>query len=472
MTVLMCFVVWFSYAFFISAGTLTKAPSFTRFHEVQARAFMNGRLDLSKKLSPSYVEQNPEWDMSPYKGKRYMYFGPAPAVVMVLVKSLGGPSSMPDQIVAVVFACMRFGFCAALMFLCWRRYLPTMPAGFVFAGLCVLAWGTPVSFMLGRAAVYEASIFACQAFVAAGLYCSLQTIRQDGWRCALFASLCGTALGFAVASRLTVVPAAGVVALATALVLLPDTSPWRSRRRRFVAVCAPLLVCVIAMGMFNAARFDSPFESGQRHSHTIQTPDKAHPRYVAANLYNYFLRAPDVSSEFPFIRVPWRIENPLPEWLNNPRGSYFTEPMIGLPYVLPFGVFALFGLTTVIRALLRLRKRAAEPDDVTAGTDLALLGSFAMTVLPTLPLLVYFAATMRYLGDGCTGITILATLSLGLAWQRWQHRRRAFRAIVICAVVLTTAWTVIVAFLLWTLSYYNFLPTYNPELFARLQALF
>src|SRR6202142_1830101 len=109
LTALSALLVVVIYIFFISVGTWTKWPATTDFYAQLAKAFDQGQVSLLTKPDPSILAlQNPyqddalrkqttyPWDVSLFNGKYYIYWGPAPAIVMAIV-GLFHPIKAGDQ---------------------------------------------------------------------------------------------------------------------------------------------------------------------------------------------------------------------------------------------------------------------------------------------------------------------------------------------------------------------------------------
>ena len=109
LTALSAVAVAMIYVFFVSVGTWSKWPATTDFYAQLAKAFDQGQVSLLTQPDPSILAlQNPYqydelrkkatyiWDISLYKGKYYIYWGPAPAVIMAIVGLLH-PIKSGDQ---------------------------------------------------------------------------------------------------------------------------------------------------------------------------------------------------------------------------------------------------------------------------------------------------------------------------------------------------------------------------------------
>ena len=170
------------YIFFISVGTWTKWPTTTDFYAELAKAFDHGQVSLLTKPDPSILAlQNPYqydelrkkatylWDVSLFNGKYYIYWGPAPAVIMAIV-GLFHPIKAGDQYVVFASACGLFFANILLLFGLWKRFFSDLPVWafeiiIVFVGLV-----SPLLWSLNDPEIYEASILFGQFLLLSGFY--------------------------------------------------------------------------------------------------------------------------------------------------------------------------------------------------------------------------------------------------------------------------------------------------------------
>jgi tetratricopeptide (TPR) repeat protein len=288
------------------------------YYNLLVQGFRAGQLSLKRDVPPALAQladpydpsaytsyREEAGDMSYYKGKLYVYFGVTPAMVLFWpYVALTGQYLLQRD--AVVIFCL-VGFLASVGLLCalWRRYFAEVNVAVVAVGGLALGLATGVPVMLARSDVYEVAIscgYMLTMLTLGAIWCAMHESRKrSGWLAA--ASL---AYGLAVGARPSLL-------FGAVILLAPVAQCWRERR----TVLAPLLaaavpIALIGLGLmlYNALRFDSPFEFGIRYQLAGVRQDTAqrfHLRYLWFNFRVYFLEPERWSGRFPFvhdIRVP------------------------------------------------------------------------------------------------------------------------------------------------------------------------
>ena len=175
-------------------------------------AYLQGQLSLLNSPDPRLLQLSDPYDpkqngliahphdMSLYKGKYYVYFGPAAVVTLFLPFRLLFGISLPDRIAASLFAIAAF--IAACLFLktAVARFCPRTPR-FIFYGLCcALGFSNMFPSVLRRPEFYEIAIASGQCFLLWGLYLLLRACLDEK-QSTLLLALGGASLGMAVLAR-------------------------------------------------------------------------------------------------------------------------------------------------------------------------------------------------------------------------------------------------------------------------------
>ncbi len=491
-------VVLAGYVFFISLGTWTHWPSTTDYYDRLSSALASGHLYVKETPDPALLAlpdpYNPDarkgisglvaetpgsiWDMSMYQGKVYLYWGPAPALVLIPFK-LFLPVVFGDQLLTFAFLFGAFLFESLILIRLWRRYFAALPTLAVIASMLLIAFANPAPWLLFSPRIYEAAIAAGQFFLLGGLYFALLALDRQppsNWMLAVAAVLWICAVG----SRATL--AVAVVFLALMVIgwlfwrrgLRWSLKPFFPEEAWFAL---PLLLGACLLMWYNLARFGSVFEFGFRYAITMLDQNKYHnvlfsPQYIVPNAYLYLFNPPELNSQFPFVKPTWNGDYVTS--FNVRFGAiYNAERIIGLLYAAPF---FLFGLAAAPVAALGLRRPAA----LSAGAGLESTRDFPRWLLLTfsglvlvqlLVVFLVFYSTMRYLLDAAPALALLSILGFWLLYQRLDSHRvwQALYTLLALAVLL---FTVVMGILMGFSSDVARLKAADPVLLTHLKLFF
>ena len=168
----------------------------------------------------------------------------------------------------------------------------------------------------------------------------------------------------------------------------------------------PLLLGAGLLMAYNAARFDGPLDFGYRYLITGPTipedPTRvSSPDYVIPNLYTYFLRPPELQTEFPYVFVPWIKADTWPFFIDLPPDYYYTEPVASLLLTVPLiGLGAFAVLRTLWLGWNGHPPSSIDDDDEERALVNWLLISLAgATFLAAVVLLFFVQNSYRYIVD-------------------------------------------------------------------------
>jgi tetratricopeptide (TPR) repeat protein len=238
-------------------------------------------------------------DLSYYKGRLYLYFGITPAVILFWpFVSLTGHYLYQSQ--AVEIFCV-VGYLAGAGLLCalWRRYFPEVSVWMPAAGALGLGLVSDMPVLLSRCSVYEVPIgcgFMLTMLALAGIWKALHERERQCW----WVAAASVAYGLAVGARPPLL-------FGAAILLVPVVQARRERRAMLaplVAAVGPILLIGVGLLLYNALRFDSPFEFGLRYQLTGDPrPGQQffNPRYLWFNFQVYLLEPVRWSGRFPFV---------------------------------------------------------------------------------------------------------------------------------------------------------------------------
>jgi cytochrome c-type biogenesis protein CcmH/NrfG len=412
-------------------------------------AFQAGQVSLAKAVPPGLAQLADPYDpvanypyrMPPtladdltyFRGKFYVYFGPTPALLLLWPwAALTGRYLFHSA--AVLIFCL-VGFLAAVGSLCaiWRRYFPAVSAGVAAAGVLALGLATSAPILLQRADVWEVAIacsYALTMLTLAALGCAWHTpARRARWLAA--ASL---AFGLALGARPAILPGAVIL-------LLPIATVWGECRRPAMresagatsgllrlalAAILPLFACGLALMLYNYRRFGSPWEFGQHYQLASDRQGAVRhfsPHYLWFNFRIYFLEPMRWGPHFPFVQgiaVP-----PLPAGhgrVEDPFGILPNIPFVGLALAAP----------------LAWRGRGPETSRALHGLVIAVSLLFA---LPALTLCLFYGNCSRYELEFLPALVLLAVIGV-FALERALAGHPAWRWGVRCGWGLLLAGSV------------------------------
>lgn len=400
-----------SYLWFLKIGERDTDRAYNYYSEL-AKGFRQGHLYLDETPSAALLSlSNPydpnlrkgediedfPWDISLYKGRFYIYWGPSPALFL-LPFNHDVLSRIEDFHLSFFFASGLFIYAASILVSFWRK-LKNAPIWALAVALLVISLSVPVTTMLKRGEVYEAAIFACQFFFIGGCYWALSSFENKtpaAWKFVL----AGIHWALAIGTRVTILPA---VAFTTLMMVMPIFSlDWKTRLRLVLAAGIPLLAGGAALAWYNYVRFGSIFEFGVRYQ--LANVDYTRfegsfgLKYLAENLKIYFFYPLAFESRYPFISL---VEYPP----SNDRLS-------GLLYVAPF-------LVLVILPFFRLIVRKTE-------MNVKALSLFTgATAISAFIVFIFYFVTLRYTLDFIPSALISIALAFAMEYESMKENRFA-----------------------------------------------
>jgi hypothetical protein len=387
------------------------------YYKLLVRGWRKGQLNLDKDPAPELLAlpdpydpaQNGPYklgDVTLYRGKYYIYFGPAPALTVMLPWSLATGRELTTGAATFVFCSVAL-LTASLLWLAIRsRYFPDSHPLIAPLGVLALGFGTHLLSLAQRPMMWELPISAGIAFTLLAVAAVYRALH--GPRPVLAMAAAGLLLGLAVGSRPTCLLAAGIL-------LVPVWRTWRQPApgrewwRLGLAAGVPLALCGLAIMAHNYARFDNPLEWGQNYQLSGAYESKlvhfSH-RFFLHNFSVYFFQPLQWSSEFPFAFAQAIEISHIPDYFG-------TEEVCGLAVSFPYLWFLL------ALPLAWWRRPQAE-----AGRLGAAAGLLAAYVVPVgVLVLCYFSTTMRYQTDYAVALAVIALVGLlaaeravGLVW--------------------------------------------------------
>jgi hypothetical protein len=476
-----------TYVGIVTAGSFRYWPTWNFRFDALAEGFRSGHLYIPIKPHPELVAAADPfdpvnkrlwlWDASLHEGHYYFYWGPLPAVVIAIVKTVFRLKvTIGDQFPSFVFHTMYLLAGALLIVRMTARLFENPPRWLQVLSILVFAYANPTPYMVASPDTYQAAIMGAQAFLLIGVLLAFEACWLHGddseRRKRKLLIWAGVTWGLAFMTRASSsIPTAALI-IATALAAAPPT-PWRVNWRRPIRpgvwMATPMAAAVVLHLVYNKARFGSLFDFGVTKQLAIMR-FKTGLAYVWPNLYSYLLRPITVSCKFPYLGAPAGPEERVfPGW-ELPAGYMAPEPVAGALTAMPW-----IWLVPVAAVLVVLGGRAARRtpaafwgDDRRARMHLYCGVAFlVLASLTGLPVIAEFFATMRFMSDVTGGLVLAGIWATWTVYARLRERpraRRAFTAVVVSLAVVT----IVIGVLFGFQGYDQMFARWNPHLWRRL----
>jgi hypothetical protein len=477
-----CCLVWM-YVWIITIGRIDTWPSGRNYYWLLTQAFKHGQTHLLVEPNPELLKlENPYdyrqrkgleylWDTTLYNGKYYLYWGPVPAVLGVIVSSITS-KPVTDTGWVFFFVIGIALFSVLLLRDIYKEY--RLPSWVFWGGSLAAAVNIPLIWMLTRPKFYEVSISGGQFFLMTGFFAMFRAFRSDTPHKGYIA-FSTIAFGLAGATRINLLPS--VVFLAIVIfwrIYAINRRKIRESIPAFAVAFLPLALIACSLFWYNFNRFGSIFEFGHRYqltgpSLTADYKDISSVKYIIPNLYTYVFRLPSLSQNFPFLTIPWIKSEMWPSFIHLPEHYYYTEPVAGIIIIIP-----LIGLTVLL--LMRLFWLFINGELSLSGNKAGAVNSmfswfgFSMlgyVVIQMAILLIFINSAMRYLLDISPALIVLSTMYVGYYEQSVEKNPYLIK-LILCAWILASLLTVVSGFFIGFTGDKNIFLNQNPQLYYQL----
>jgi hypothetical protein len=441
------------YVWLTSIGTWTTWPARSSYYDMLASAFRHGQLFLELKPDPVLLSLPNVYDpaqrqdlpylpdASLYQGRYYLYFGPVPALILVVAGAIV-PGVISDEVLVFAFTCGILLVLCLLMIKIWGRFFPRVPPWMVGCSILLVGLISPSGWMLGnRAAVHDTAIAGGQVFFLAGLCAALEAFAGESVRRSR-AIAAGVFWAASLGCRITqIVPIAFMLVLIVVTILRKQGQAARFSKSLdpMLPFLLPVALGLAGLAWYNWARFGSVFETGIRYQLALlyiqgHWQELFSIRYAPQNLYNYILNPPKLRYNFPYVWPQQGFLRPITSAFALP-GLYYAEEMTGLVYTAPFLAFTLVALIRPGRSEATGSFKLSQPDLLT-WLKVALAGSFVCGFAFTL---LFFWASERYLFDFIPSALLLGVIGLWQSSETLSSRPRGHTALILLALGLILA---------------------------------
>ena len=250
------------------------------------------------------------WDHAYYDGQYYMYFGIVPVLLLFLPYRVLTGTALTTYCATQVFTAVFIVGVFALFYLLVRKFFPKLPLS-VYLALSVAISVMSIWYAAAEPALYCTAITAAMAleiwslyFFVRGVWCVEKENKQ-----LVFAGI-GAALGALVFGCRPPIALANLLVLPMLWVFLKQRKFSRKLLGKMALAALPYVVVAVALMAYNYARFDNPFEFGQKYQLTVADQSQYSLRLDAETLQklfkstkdNFFFHE-DRSETFPYLKT-------------------------------------------------------------------------------------------------------------------------------------------------------------------------
>lgn len=428
-----------------------------RHYENLVDGFLSGHLYVSRAPDPRMLaltdpyDPNANtkyrmWDASLFHGHYYLYFGPTPAVLLMLPWKVVTGVHLPQRLATGIFACAGLAALTLLLTAVQRKHFPDATPIRLFWAVVAVAHANWAPVLLRRSAVWELPTITAAALLWWALYFLWR--YQDGDRKDRWAIAAGVALAFALGARPTYVFGAACVVAMFAWPFSPALSV-RDYVRRVLPAALPLAIGVAGLLTYNFQRFGSIFEFGQHYQ--LWGADERNVAHFSLhnapfNAWLYLFSIPQFSPYFPFVRGV--------SLADLPNGYIDIEEMYGVCFAIPVVLLGFAAWRKVLKNRSDQGRNGALGAVLAAATATALLGA---TIL-----CCFAGACSRYIVEFVAGWSIVTGIGF-LAFFETGHAKPFTRAVAVVVV----AWSIACVWLA-SFGFRDFAKTSQPKLYAAI----
>lgn len=481
------------YSFIFFNGNF--AHSTSDYFAILARAFSNGHtylhiasskvMSLPDPYSHKYANivqaDGGSWhDTAYFKGKYYIYHGPANAVALMLFHSLGLPIMTDGALVylwsiistiSLAFFCSLFTAKSTSGSFFKMNFLP-LPLGLLAYFFLTLNVG--IFCCLARPLFYEAAITCASAFFWLGFGLAIYMVNQEklsNFLQSLLITTTSLAFSFCFFARYTygtsIFLATGLILI---LVYLKDRHNLTNVARNALFLITPLFITVILFCYYNYVRFGSIFNTGffyQLTGTVISQPELAAKHlifnsiYITSNLWGYFLSPLAYSLDFPFVQF---ISVSPPHWVKVPPlyYSFITTGLLILnKSLLYLGYIVLFYLISK-SFVFKMRPVFSYKNSLPIISSILVFG--ALFVIQIIPLLLNINSEMRYYNDFIYAFYLFLFLLIYFLLHSILIKKRIISHVIYLIFGVCICINISLQFLI-SLNYYDAFKLGNPKLY-------
>jgi hypothetical protein len=401
-------------------------------------------LNLKDPYDPAANLKYRLWDASLFRGKYYLYYGPAPALALMVPWRIATGHMLPQRFAVAIFAAAGLAALALLLWDVRQRCFPGLSGPALGAILITAFHATWLPVVVRRPAFWELPIVSAAACLWWALY-FLWKFRDSGGR-TRWAAAVGVSLALLIGCRVNCLFVAGAILL---FLLVPFGSPRATKWGAAAAAAAFVTAAGLALLAYNWARFGSFVEFGR--SYQLWGRDERglpflQPSFIPFNAWTYLLSLPNVGPYFPFLHGTW------PSWF--PKGYVGYEEMYGASFAMPVHLAGIAALAWAWRSRTISQFRAA---------GIALAAAVCSSALAGAILFCWLGACSRYITELFAGWVIATSLGMMVVFGSVGPAR--FGRLARLATAAAACWTIACVWLA-SAEFRGFMKQTNPRTYA------
>ena len=396
---------------------LAGGPPAEAYYSQLAAAFRTGQVSLRKPVPTGFAQLADPYDpaanypyrlaptraddLSYYRGRFYLYFGPTPALVLFWPWAALTGRYLFHSTAVLIFCLAAFFTATGLLRALQHNCFPEVGSGVAAAGVLAVGLASSMPILLQRGEYWEVPIACASALTLLALAAVWRALAAPAHG-QLWLAAASVAYGLAIGARPSVL-------FGAVILLIPLLVAWAGPRQ-FAAAAGPAALCGLGLMLYNARRFGSPFEFGWHYQLAAVRQGTVRPfglGYFLQNLPVYLLRPAELMWNFPFVRA----------------GTVLPLPT-GHPEVEAFGILTNLPIIWLaLAAPLAWRQRPPEIARPLRGLVAAAALLFA---LPALTLCSFFERETRYELEFLPPLILLAVVGI-FSLERALAARRGWR---------------------------------------------
>lgn len=486
--VLLLLIIFWFYYWTATEGTyhyFDKKYYFSHFNYLTI-SFLEGKLEMPLKPPAELLalpnpydpdankgfRANEFHDLSLYKGKVYLYFGPVPAVTLYLPYHLVAkfisanitnfPESMmylPNPLACLIFTFGTVIWAALLITYIKKKYFPEIPEWIELLSIATIGYCNLGPYLLRRPWTYEIAIASGMFFLTGGIYFLCLAINKKTFS-PLFLFLGSLLLGLAIGCRINLIFSAAVVISYLLFLKLKQEEKVLIKFSSVFTLLLPVFLCLTLLAVYNYSRFNNIFETGFGYQlgslgglknplikkRLIIIPS----HIIMRQLYYYFFKPPNIDSIFPYVHAD------TVSHIEKIAGTFTAIPFTLLIFIYLLNLFKEHIKNSFIN-----KAKSFQPNE------------FYIILLPTITniafITFFFSIVLRYVADYLTLLIITCSLIMFHIYSHLKNKKRSLASFFFVLLVLLS---IIFGVALSIEGCYKGLIKQNPEVYNNLSQLF